>query len=394
MSRFGNLINRVRGKSHSIQAETKEDRIFWNSLGIYGHQEFSKVSAAVRAGFILANGMGMMPVNLLDESGQQVIDERLNRLLNKRPNDFMTAVELRETITLHAVFTGTGRAWIRRNSRKQPIEIMPLHPLWMANGWVWKDGEYVLAVQIPNEEFAGYFKREDIIEITNPRWDMISGMNTTKSCASVLGLSTRMQDRQANLSKANAPYGIITAKEGTSDGAIKKLKSAWVSQFGTSGIAVVDFDAKFDQLMQSPADQQLLETMKFQVAEVARVYGVHPYFLMQTEGSGAQGAVSDVMLFHQVHGIGPWVGRYEAALGFSLLNGTNYTAEMDESALMRSTPEMRAEIYAKALGAGGNKPWMTENEVRQGKSPFRLAEHKQGDQLAPRKEQEDAGSQV
>ena len=243
-----------------------------------------------------------------------------------------------------------------------------------------------MPVSTPDQGYLGDFERKDIIEISNPRWDMICGLNATRSCQNVLGLSTQLETRQARLTDSNAPYGIISAKEGTSDGAIKRLKESWVKQFGKTGIAVVDFEAEFHQLMQTASDQQILETRQFQIEEVARVYGVHPYLLMKTGGSGAQGAVSDVMLFHQIHGIGPWVGRFEAALACSLLLGTKLRAEMDENQLMRTTPQIRAEITAKALGAGGNMPWMTPNEARQGKSPFRLPAHDDGEKLTHQKE--------
>lgn len=383
MSIFSKAVSVFRKKDYGI-TNSKEDRIFWNGLGTYGHREFSQVSAALRAGFVLASGMGMMPVRL-EAAGEEISSGRIFDLLQK-PNDMQTGVEFRETLTLHAVFSGAGRAFIRRRADGEPVEIFPLHPTWMPTGWTITDGEYVLPVSIPDEGFLGNFTRKDILEITNPRWDMINGMNVTTTCRNVLGLSTRLQDRQSQLSDSRAPYGVITAKAGTSAGAIEKLKNAWVDQFGKTGIAVVDFEAEFTQLMQTPADQQLLETMQFQIEEVARVYGVHPYLLMQTKGSGAQGAVSDVMLFHQVHGIGPWVGRFEAALACSLLLGSGLRGEMDESQLMRTTPQERAEIYAKALGAGGNKPWMTENEVRAGKSPFRLPDHDEGSRLAHQKE--------
>ena len=114
------------------------------------------------------------------------------------------------------------------------------------------------------------------------------------------------------------------------------------------------------------------DTMKFQVEEIGRVYGVHPYYLGQTSGSGSQGAISDVMLYHQVVTMAPWIERWEAALRRSVLRDTGVRANFDENVLMRTTPQVRAEIYARALGSGGNNPWMTEDEVREGKSPFNL----------------------
>lgn len=365
MSIIGKIRKIFEKKDHGLVS--KEDRIFWAGLDLSAGK-WGRVAAAVRAGNVIASGMGMMPV-LLDGKENSEAD----RLLNIEPCELLTAVEFREMLTMHAVFTGTGRALIRRSTtRGTPIEMIPLHPDHMLSEWQLIDGEYRLFVSIHEEGISGYFRRQDVLEITNPRWEMIKGLNVTHECRNVLGLAAQLQDRQAALSNKNSPYGVLTISGGGSKEAIRALKESWKSQFGQTGIAVIDMDARFDQMMQSAADQQLLETMEFQVTEIARMYGVHPYLLMQTKGSGAQGAVSDAMIFHQAYTMAPWVARWEAALVKSLFKDSDTRPKFDESVLMRTTPDQRAGMYAKALGAGGNRPWMTEDEVRAGKSPFRL----------------------
>jgi len=383
-----NIIQKAMGLlSAKHNPADKEERIFFSGLGSYSHQEFLRVSAALRAGFVISSGIGQMPIKINGENEKG----EMFRLLNKEPNELMTGVELLEMVTLHAVFTGTGRAFIRKSvATGKTTEIWPLHPSWTQSGWTYKDGKYVLPVTIENNEYLGDFTRDQIIEVSTPRWDIMQGINTSQTCANVLGLSSRIQDRQARLSDSKAPYGILTTVEGTSDGRIVKLKEAWSKQFGQSGIAVVDFDAKFTQMMQTASDQQLNETFNQQIEEVARVYGVHPYFLMKTGGTGAQSAIADTLLFHQVHTMGPWIQRWEAALDRSLLKDTGFEANFDETTLVRSTPNSRAEIHARALGSGGNAPWMTQNEVR---SEWGLEEHPDGNGLvAPNAPEVGAGT--
>lgn len=345
---------------------SKEDRVFFQGLGEFGAKEFTSVSAALRAGFTIANSMGMMPVIAEGRGG-----DNLAALLNDEPNDLLTGVEFKELITLHAVFNGAGRAYIRRDALDRPIELIPLHPSW-CGPWVFKDGNYVLPVSLENEGIHGDFTRNDILEVTSPRWDMLGGMNVTGACQRVLGLSRRLQEKQAQFADTKAPFGVLFVKDGEGKGAVARLKESWARQFGKTGIAVVDMDGKFQQLAQTSADQQMNDTLRYQIEEVGRMYGVHPYFLMQTAGSGAQGAVSDAMLFHQVQTMAPWIGRWEAALRRSLFRNSQARPNFDENALMRTTPQIRAEISSRALGAGGNSPWMTPDEVRQGLSPFNL----------------------
>lgn len=363
MNIFGRLFKGPE-ETKDANPENKEDRIFFAGVGSFGSREFTSVAAALRAGAVIASGIGTMPLRIEG-------DQRLSDLLNEEPHELMTAIELKEHLTMHAVFTGAGRAFVRRDSMDRPVELIPLHPSW-TGGWVLKGGEYVLPVSIQQEGIYGDFKRRDVLEITGPRWDMLAGLDVTRACNRVLGLTRRLQDKQAKLSDTNTPSGVLMLDAQDSKVGISRLKESWQKQWGQTGIAVVDMPGDFKQLSQTASDQQLLETMKFQVEEVGRVYGVHPYFLGQTQGSGAQGAVSDVMLYHQVVTMAPWMERWEAALRRSVLKGTKATANFDESALMRTTPQIRAEMSARALGSGGNAPWMTPDEVRQGKNPFAL----------------------
>lgn len=361
-----NLIQRIFRMETKASPDNKEDRIFFQGLGEFGSREFSGVSAALRAGFVIASGMGMMPVIAEGRGG-----DNLAFMLNDEPNDLLTGVEFKEMLTLHAVFSGAGRAFIRRDVLGKPVEMIPLHPSW-CSPWVYKDGRHVLPVSIENEGIYGDFTREDILEVTSPRWDMLAGLDVTRACSNVLGLSKRLQEKQAQFADSKAPFGVLFVKDGEGKGAVSRLKESWVRQFGKTGIAVVDMEGKFQQLAQSSADQQMSDTQKYQIEEIGRIYGVHPYFLMQTAGSGAQGAVADAMLFHQVQTMAPWITRWEAALRRSLFRNSQATPNFDENVLMRTTPEVRASMCAKALGQGGGKAWMTEDEVRAGKSPFNL----------------------
>lgn len=360
------LLQRIFGLETKATPESKEDRVFFAGVGEFGSREFSGVSAALRAGFTIANSMGMMPVVAEGRGGND-----LASLMNDEPNELLTGVEFKELLTLHAVFSGSGRAFIRRDALGRPIELIPLHPSW-GGAWVYSNGRYVLPVSIENEGIYGDFTRDDILEVTSPRWDVLAGLDVTRACAKVLGLSRRLQEKQAQYADSKAPFGVLFVKDGEGKGAVARLKESWQRQFGRTGVAVVDMEGKFQQLAQTSADQQMSDTLKYQVEEVGRIYGVHPYFLMQTSGSGAQGAVADAMLFHQVQTMAPWITRWEAALRRSLFRNSQATPNFDENALMRTTPQVQTEIYSRALGGGGNQPWMKPDEVRQGLSPFKL----------------------
>jgi len=378
MSVFGRILAPFQRKNSLSQYGTLQESQFWTQLSknyVWPESgDHLSVMAALRAGMVIAQGIGQMPLHVKRQDvrdgklyRQNATDNRAYRLLNKRPNDWMTSVELREALTLHAVFTGAGRAFVRRGVDGRPLEILPLHPRWVNAYHDEVTKEYVYEIGVAEYGVYGRFSRDDIIEITNPRWDFISGLDITRKAAGALGLSQNLETRQAKLTERNAPYGIITSDSPQSAPSIAKIRDAWKTQFGEgNGIGFIDFAAKFQQMMGTPADQQSIENRKFQIEEVARAFGVFPALLMHSDKTSTFASAESFFQAHLVHTLGPWVARWEQALDRTLFDGSSKLyADFDERSLARMTPSDQMEWVARALGSGGNKPVLTQNEARE-----------------------------
>lgn len=362
----------------SVQYGTLEDYQFWTQLSTNhpypGPSNFFGVMAALRAGTAIAQGVGQVDLHVKHERVQgdhvirrNAVEDRTYRLLNRRPNDWMTSVELREALTMHAVFAGAGRAFVRRGSDGRPLEILPLHPRWVNAYHDQTAREFVYEIGVAEYGIYGKFGRDDIIEITNPRWDFVHGLDVTRSAAAALGLSKDLEGRQAKLAAGNAPYGIISADQGQAPERMALLKKAWADQFGEgNGIGIIDFAAQFQQMAGSPQDQQSIENRKFQIEEIARAYGVFPQMLMHSDKTSTFASAESFFNAHLVHTMQPWFTRWEQALDRTLFDQSRHLrAEFNERALIRMSPSDRAEYLSRALGAGGSAPWMTQNEARQ-----------------------------
>ena len=380
-----------RGGNSLSSYSTLEESNFFTKLSINhsynGHKSHMHVMAALRAGLVIAQGIGQMPLHVkhteIRDGGifrRNAVDERVYKLLNRRPNSWMTSIELRESLTLHAVFTGAGRALVVRGTDGRPLEILPLHPRWVNAYFDYEEDKYIYEVGVEEYGIHGRFTRDDIIEITNPRWDFVCGLDVTKQAATALGLASNLENRQSKLTEQNSPFGIISTENGQSNEAIAKLRESWVKQFGVgNGIGILDFNAKFHQMMGTAQDQQTIENRRFQVEEVARAYGVFPQMLMAGENMNFA-SVDAFFLAHWTHTIMPWAERWEQALDRTFFDdeGTKLSACFDEKTLLRTALRDKAEYLSRALGSGGNKPWITQNEAREMEG---LDPHPEGDGL-------------
>ncbi|WP_282076315.1 phage portal protein [Epibacterium ulvae] len=385
MGLLGRVLATFSKKNTGSQYGSREEADFWTKLSLnypdpQTRDAFS-VMAALRAGLVIAQGVGQVPLRVKHERLQgdniirrNAIEDRNYRLLNRRPNDWMTSVEFREALTLHAVFTGKGRALVRRGVDGRAIEYIPLAPQWVEPVFYRDEQAYIYELHIDDFGIHGRFTRDDIIEISNPRWDFINGLDITHKAATALGLAKNLEGRQAKLTERNSPYGIVTTKEGVSQDRVNVVKKAWVRQFGEgNGIGFLDFDATFHQMMGTAQDQQTIENRQFQIEEVARAYGVFPQMLMHADKTSTFASAEAFFNAHLVHTMQPWFNRWEQSLDRTLFDGSEHLrSDFDEQALIRMSIADRTDYYARALGSGGNAPWLTQNEVREevGKNPI------------------------
>ena len=80
-------------------------------------------------------------------------------------------------------------------------------------------------------------------------------------------------------------------------------------------------------------------------------------------GSG----IEQLGIFFVQYGLQHWFDIWEDEVALKLLTEKEsdlYAAKFNEHALLRGTLKDQADFFAKALGSGGSKPFMKQNEVR------------------------------
>jgi phage portal protein BeeE len=89
-------------------------------------------------------------------------------------------------------------------------------------------------------------------------------------------------------------------------------------------------------------------------------------------------------LAHVVHTLMPWYQRTEQSADVNLLTDdqrrAGFYTKLNPNALMRGAAKDRAEYYAKGLGSGGSKGWLTQNDVR-GLEEMELSAEPEADKL-------------
>jgi HK97 family phage portal protein len=332
-------------------------------------QNALRVSVAFSCARVLAEGIAQIPLKLMQEEptgGSRAAREHsLYQLLARRPNDWMTSFEFRETMMFHAIFAKGGYAIINRGSGKvrELIPVMPECVRIEQNA----DASITYWINLPDGTYRP-FPKSSIFHLRGPSWNGIEGLDVIDLAREALGLAIATEETHARFHANGAKAaGIISM-----DGELKAegraaLKKAF--QDATTGgnaykTLVLDQGAKFAQMSMTGVDSQHLETRRHQIEEVCRFMRVFPQMAGYSDKTSTFASAEQFFIAHVVHSLGPWNERWEQSLDRDLLTkqeiAQGYFTKLSVQGLMRGDVTSRSSFYASAITNG----YMTRNEVR------------------------------
>jgi HK97 family phage portal protein len=162
-----------------------------------------------------------------------------------------------------------------------------------------------------------------------------------------------------------APSGVLEHPGTIKDPS--RVREAWQSQFGGSSnsgkVAVLEEGMKYTPISISPEQAQFLETRKFQINEIARIFRVPPHMVGDLEKSSFSNIEQQSLEFVK-YTLDPWVIRWEQSIQRTLLSTEEkkkYFVKFNVEGLLRGDYASRMQGYATARQNG----WMSANDIRE-----------------------------
>lgn len=348
--------------------------------------QMTAVYACVR---ILSEAIAGLPLHLYryKEGGgkEQAVDTNLYRLLHDEPNPEMTSFVFRETLMTHLLLWGNAYAQIIRNGKGEVIALYPLMPNKMS---VDRDekGQLYYTYSRANEEAATMtgntviLKPSDVLHIPGLGFDGLVGYSPIAMAKNAIGMAIACEEFGAKFfANGAAPSGVLEHPGTIKDPA--KVRDSWNSTFGGSAnsgkVAVLEEGMKYTPISISPEQAQFLETRKFQINEIARIFRVPPHMVGDLEKSSFSNIEQQSLEFVK-YTLEPWVVRWEQALSRALLSATEkptYFFKFNLEGLLRGDYQSRMTGYATARQNG----WMSANDIRELENLDRIPAEEGGD---------------
>jgi HK97 family phage portal protein len=338
------------------------------------HKNALEVSAVLACARVIAEGLAQVPLKVHHQVGDNTtvaVDHPLHALLHSKPNGWMSAFELRETLALHCVLTGTALAFVNRGFGGRIAELIPILP---GVTTITQGADYRLTYKITAPDGTTKdFPQEAIWHWRGPSWDGVVGLDVVKLAREALGLAMATEEAHARMQRNGATMGGVYSVEGTLGPKAYEDLREWLAKHfdGLENVGktkLLDRSAKFYPNTMTGVDSQLLETRRNQIEEICRFFRVMPIMAGYYDKSATYASAEQMFLAHVVHTLSPWYTRVEQSAMCQLLTdkevAAGYFVRHNAAGLMRGSHTDRSNYFSKALGAGGSPAWMSQDEVR------------------------------
>ena len=338
---------------------------------------------------ILAEAVAGLPLHVYRYNAQggteKAIDHPLYLLLHDEPNPEMSSFVFRETLMTHLLLWGNAYAQIIRNGKGEVIALYPLMPNKMSvdrdeNGRLYYTYYRGSDEAIKNKDFAVTFQPSDVLHIPGLGFDGLVGYSPIAMAKNAIGMAIACEEYGAKFFANGAAPGGVLEHPGTIKDP-QRVRESWQSTFGGSGnankIAVLEEGMKYTPIAISPEQAQFLETRKFQINEIARIFRVPPHMVGDLEKSSFSNIEQQSLEFVK-YTLDPWVIRWEQSIQRALLSQgekAQYFVKFNLEGLLRGDYQSRMNGYA----IGRQNGWMSANDIRELENLDRIPAEEGGD---------------
>ena len=342
----------------------------------------SAVYACVK---ILSETVASLPLHLYkkgkDGKNEQAEEHPLFSCLYETPNEEMTSFEFRETMMTSLLLWGNAYARKIRDRAGHVCELWYLKPdrMTVERDSVTSKIKYTYSDDVTNQTYE--YTPDQVFHLKGLSLDGVKGISPIAQAREAVGLSLATEEYGAKFFGNGARPGGVLEHPGILKDP-ERLRESWNKVYqGTRNshkVAVLEEGMKYHTIGIAPEDAQFLETRKYQVNEICRIFRVPPHLVGDLERATFSNIEHQSIEFVQ-HTIRPWLVRWEQGISRSLLDEKErllYFARFNVDGLLRGDYKSRMEGYA----IGRQNGWLSINDIRRLEDMALVPQEKGGDE--------------
>lgn len=373
--------NRINGNAYSFFMGSSSSGRRVNERSA---MQMTAVYSCVR---ILSEAVASLPLHVYartDFGTKKALKHPLYKVLHDEPNPEMTSFIFRETLMTHLLLWGNAYAQIIRNGKGEVLGLYPLMPDRMKvdrdeRGCIYyqyfvTDGDAPI-----NKTSMVKLSESEVLHIPGLGFDGLVGYSPIAMAKNAIGMAIATEEYGASFFANGAtPSGILEYPGTVKDP--EAMRESWSQGFsGTNShkVAILEEGMKYTPISISPNEAQFLETRKFQINEIARIFRVPPHMVGDLEKSSFSNIEQQSLEFVK-YTLDPWVTRWEQSIVrrlFTEEEKKKYYVKFNVDGLLRGDYQSRMNGYATARQNG----WMSANDIRELENLDRIPGEEGGD---------------
>lgn len=366
-----NLFKFFKRKQNSINQQALADYIGFSADTYTGRRVSPAMAMRLTAVFgcvrVLAESVGMLPCFLYQstDSGRvKAPKEKLYSLLYTAPNDYMTPQEFWEYLIASLCLRGNFYAY-KVKALGDVVELLPLLPD-SVQPKLDENWNPVYQVTFPDGS-CDVLSQDEIWHVRTFTMDSLVGLSPISYARQAIGLGLATEEHGARLFGNGAvSSGVLQTDQVLTDEAYKRLKENFQEQHqGLSNAhkpMILEMGLKWNQISMSAEDAQFLETRKFQLEEICRIFRV-PLHMLQNTDRATFSNIENLGMGFVNYSLVPYLTRIEQRINTGLVSKDKrgqFYAKFNVGALLRGDMKSRYESYATGINWGILSP----NECR------------------------------
>lgn len=341
-------------------------------------QRAIQTSAVYACVTLIAETLASLPLHLyrINAQGETELADGVGEyaMLHDEPNSYQTSQTWREQKQMQAALWGNCYSEIQRDAMTgRVIGLYPL-PSWECHPELVSEGGRIRKIY----RIAGeVFEDADILHIPGPGYNGVAGLSPIALHRSTVNLSLSADEFGSSFFKNGTRLsGVLEHPGKVNADAAQRLRESWQNVYAGKAnagkVAVLEEGMKFTPLSMPLADAQYIETRRFQIGEIARIFRVPPHMIGDLERATFSNIEQQNIEFVQ-HTMLPWVTRWEQELNRKLfahspvLKG-RYFVRFNLAGLLRGDLKSRYDAYA----VGRQWGWLSANDVREAENMNRV----------------------
>lgn len=324
------------------------------------------LTAVYRAVSIVSGTIAGLPLRAIRRKSDGS-RERVEGTWLDQPSTALTQFEWIELVMVHLLLHGNAFLAHVYNGAGALVGLDPIVPSAVTVRPI-ENAEQLAAYGGPDGSFRKWFEialadgsirkmtEADLTHLTAISTDGLRGLSPIEAHRQAIGTGIAGDRAAARLFGSGLLLsGLVSGDDGLSQEeaaeAYAQLKAKMAGTEFAGDFAFINAQLKFTPWSIPPVDAQFIESRVHQIEEVARIFGIPPHLLGQTEKQTSWGTgVEEQNRGLARYTLMPWTSRLEQRL--STLLSRPVFAEFDYSGLLQPAPEVEIPLLLSQVAAG------------------------------------------